>query len=176
MRLDTPGDRDYKRPWPRRWLALLRLKGSERVLDIGCGDGRITAEIAARVPQGSVIGVDSSHDMIAFASSHFGLELRPNVRFEVADAGSLPFREEFDLVVSFNARQADLRRGRCAFLFSMSPRCALRRFPFHSRTLSPNSETLSGSAFRRECEPTHWLRIAVLLTALPEPTRSGLHR
>ena len=98
-----PGDRDYKRPWPRRWLALLRLKGSERVLDIGCGDGRITAEIAARVPQGSVIGVDSSHDMIAFASSHFGLELRPNVRFEVADAGSLPFREEFDLVVSFNA-------------------------------------------------------------------------
>jgi trans-aconitate 2-methyltransferase len=84
-------------------LALLDLNGSERVLDIGCGDGRITAEIAARVPRGSVVGVDASRDMIGFASSHFGPELRPNLRFEVADAHSLPFLEEFDLVVSFNA-------------------------------------------------------------------------
>lgn len=84
-------------------LALLELAGSERVLDIGCGDGRITAEIAARVPHGSVVGVDRSHDMVSFASRHFGPEVRPNVRFEVADAGSLPFRKEFDLVVSFNA-------------------------------------------------------------------------
>jgi trans-aconitate 2-methyltransferase len=41
--------------------------------------------------------------MIAFAASHFDSELRPNVRFEVANARSLPFREEFDLMVSFNA-------------------------------------------------------------------------
>ena len=34
-------------------LALLDLKGSERVLDVGCGDGKITAEIATRVPRGS---------------------------------------------------------------------------------------------------------------------------
>jgi trans-aconitate 2-methyltransferase len=84
-------------------LALLHLEGWERVLDIGCGDGKITAEIAARVPRGSVVGVDSSHDMIAFASGHCGPEIQPNLRFEVADAHSLPFREEFDLVVSFNA-------------------------------------------------------------------------
>ncbi len=84
-------------------LALLALQGSERVLDIGCGDGRITAEIAARLPRGSVLGVDRSHDMVSFASSHFGPDVRPNVRFQVADAGNLPFREEFDLVVSFNA-------------------------------------------------------------------------
>ena len=81
-------------------LALLDVEGSERVLDIGCGDGRVTAEIAARLPRGSVVGIDSSHDMIAFASSH---QLRPNLRFEVADASRLPFRKEFDLVVSFNA-------------------------------------------------------------------------
>lgn len=83
-------------------LALLDLAGSERVLDIGCGDGRITAEIADRVLRGSVVGVDLSHDMIAFASSHFGTALRPNIRFAVADARSLPFRAEFDVVVSFN--------------------------------------------------------------------------
>ncbi len=84
-------------------LALLDLKGSERVLDVGCGDGRITAEVAARVPHGGVVGVDPSQAMIAFASSHFGPPLRPNLRFEVADARHLSFREEFDLVVSFNA-------------------------------------------------------------------------
>ena len=84
-------------------LALLELKGTERILDVGCGDGRITAEIAARVPRGSVVGVDRSHDMIAFASSHLDGSSLTNLRFEVADAGSLPFHEEFDLVVSFNA-------------------------------------------------------------------------
>src|SRR5262249_25157487 len=84
-------------------LALLDLKGTERVLDLGCGNGRVTAEIAAHVPLGSVVGLDSSADMIAFASSHFDPALRPNLRFEVADARRLPFRDEFDLVVSFNA-------------------------------------------------------------------------
>ena len=92
-------------------LALLDLSGRERVLDVGCGNGKTTAEIAARLPQGEVVGVDASQDMIAFASSHFakgfdpaaGAQGRPNLRFAVADARRLPFREEFDLVVSFNA-------------------------------------------------------------------------
>jgi trans-aconitate 2-methyltransferase len=84
-------------------LALLDLEGSERVLDVGCGDGKITAEIAARLPRGSVVGVDASQDMISFASSHFGPTVRPNLRFEVADARFLPFKNEFNLVVSFNA-------------------------------------------------------------------------
>jgi trans-aconitate methyltransferase len=84
-------------------LALLDLKDSERILDVGCGDGKITAEIASRVPRGSVVGVDPSGDMIGFAQSHFGPATRPNLRFEVADARRLPFKNEFDLVVSFNA-------------------------------------------------------------------------
>ena len=84
-------------------LALLTLTGSERVLDVGCGDGKITAEIATRVPRGSVVGVDPSHDMIAFATAHFGSAGAGNLRFEVADARSLPFRDAFDVVVSFNA-------------------------------------------------------------------------
>jgi trans-aconitate methyltransferase len=84
-------------------LALLTLEGNERVLDVGCGDGKITAEIAARVPRGSVLGVDPSQHMIAFATSHFGQAGPVNLRFEVADVRGLPYREEFDLVVSFNA-------------------------------------------------------------------------
>lgn len=84
-------------------LALLQLDGSERILDVGCGEGKITAEIAERVGHGQVIGIDPSHDMIRFASDHFPPERFPNLRFEVGDARSLPFVDQFDLVVSFNA-------------------------------------------------------------------------
>ena len=84
-------------------LSLLDLKGTEHVLDLGCGNGKITAEIAARVPRGSVVGVDASADMIAFASDHFGPAVRPNIRFQTGDVRCLSLEEEFDLVVSFNA-------------------------------------------------------------------------
>src|SRR5262245_10086076 len=84
-------------------LGRLTLEGSERALDVGCGDGKITAEIAARLPRGSALGVDPSRDMIAFASARFGPPAQANLRFEVADARRLPYRDEFDLVVSFNA-------------------------------------------------------------------------
>jgi trans-aconitate 2-methyltransferase len=84
-------------------LRSLTLAGSERILDVGCGDGKITAEIATRVPGGSVLGVDPSRDMIAFASSHFGSPRQANLNFAVADVRRLPYRDEFDLVVSFNA-------------------------------------------------------------------------
>ena len=51
-------------------LAVLKFNGHERILDIGCGDGRITAEIATRLPHGSILGVDASRDMINFAIAH----------------------------------------------------------------------------------------------------------
>ncbi len=81
-------------------LAALALDGTERVLDVGCGDGRITAEVADRVPRGSVLGIDPSSRMIAFAREHCR---RKNLAFEIGDARELPYRGEFDLVISFNA-------------------------------------------------------------------------
>ncbi len=84
-------------------LGRLNLAGGERILDVGCGNGKITAEIAARVPGGSVLDVDPSHDMIAFATQHHVSPNHPNLRFAVADVRSLNFYAEFDLIVSFNA-------------------------------------------------------------------------
>ncbi|MEO7051116.1 MAG: class I SAM-dependent methyltransferase [Rhodanobacter sp.] len=83
-------------------LALLDLRGDERVLDVGCGDGRISARIAEQlVPSGSVCGTDASADMIGFAQrQHANV---PNLRFIVADARQLGFDGGFDAVVSFNA-------------------------------------------------------------------------
>jgi trans-aconitate 2-methyltransferase len=83
-------------------LSLLKLEGGERILDIGCGNGKTTAAIAARVPRGSVTGVDASAEMIAFARDHW-VSAHPNLQFAVADARHLPFQQEFDLIVSFNA-------------------------------------------------------------------------
>ena len=84
-------------------LALLEFAGGEQVLDVGCGNGTITAEIARCVPGGTVVGVDPSRDMIAYAREHFGAATHPNLRFDEGDARTLPFRDAFDRVVSFNA-------------------------------------------------------------------------
>ena len=84
-------------------LSQLDLGGTEAVLDIGCGDGKITAAIATRLSHGSVLGIDPSRDMIAFASTRFGPSYVPNLRFECGDVRFLPYRHRFDLVVSFNA-------------------------------------------------------------------------
>src|SRR3954454_5256262 len=43
----------------------LDLRGGERVLDAGCGTGRVTAVLAERVPDGHVIAVDGSEAMVA---------------------------------------------------------------------------------------------------------------
>lgn len=89
----------------QRWLAEaslanLELEGAEAVLDLGCGDGRITAEIAQRLPDGKVLGVDPSRQMVDFARRTYNA---PNLRFETGDARALPYQAEFDLLVSFNA-------------------------------------------------------------------------
>ena len=85
--------------WAMALIAGLKLDGDERILDIGCGDGRITAHLAGLVPSGSVLGIDLSPEMICFAASqHAG---QPNLSFRVGDASQLHFSEEFDLVVSF---------------------------------------------------------------------------
>jgi trans-aconitate 2-methyltransferase len=91
----------------QQWLAekslvSVPLRGDERVLDLGCGDGKITTEIARRLPRGSVLGIDASHAMIAFAARTFPAATHPNLAFRVADAAQLPFADQFDLVVSFN--------------------------------------------------------------------------
>ncbi len=80
-------------------LSHVTLNSRDRVLDIGCGNGKITAAIADRIPAGSVLGVDASQNMIHFAQAHYGA---PNLQFAVEDARTLPFQHEFDQIVSFN--------------------------------------------------------------------------
>jgi len=87
--------------WAHDVIRTLKLAGDERILDIGCGDGKVTAELAALVPRGHVLGIDSSENMIAFAHRRFPPVQYPNLQFRLGDATRLAYRCEFDLVVSF---------------------------------------------------------------------------
>jgi trans-aconitate methyltransferase len=56
--------------WGKRVLARLPLTGNETVIDAGCGSGRLTAELAERLPNGHVLAVDRSTNMVEQARSN----------------------------------------------------------------------------------------------------------
>lgn len=86
--------------WATELLAKIGLFGDEAVLDIGCGEGKITAEIAKRLPNGSAVGIDNSEQMIKLAKNSFPKEQQPNLSFMWMDAQKLTFIDEFDVVFS----------------------------------------------------------------------------
>jgi trans-aconitate 2-methyltransferase len=83
--------------WGVSVLSRLSLEGDEAVLDVGCGTGRLTRELARRVPRGSVTATDRSWSMLEKA----GATLRPlGITTVLADATALPFSETFDVIFS----------------------------------------------------------------------------
>jgi trans-aconitate methyltransferase len=74
-------------------LDLLAPRPGERVLDLGCGTGHLTAAVAAT--GASVIGLDNSEEMLARARS-----AHPNLEFVFGDARDFSFAEPFDAVLS----------------------------------------------------------------------------
>ncbi len=97
---DWDAERYHRVSEPQRTWGLLVIDrlapaAGERILDTGCGTGRLTAEILARVPAVRVTGVDRSLAMLSEATRRFGT-------FPVlqADALRLPFTSCFDAVFS----------------------------------------------------------------------------
>jgi len=80
----------------------LHLAGTERLLDVGCGDGHVTRRLAGMLPDGYVVGIDPSHGMLAEALRR-GRRGPSGPVFVRADVRDLPFTENFDAAVSFNA-------------------------------------------------------------------------
>jgi len=118
------------RPLGLRVLERLDVRPGERVLDIGCGGGETTAEIARRVgPSGRVVGVDISEPLAARARR--ASQDLAHVEIRVADAQIAPFEADaFDALYSrfgimffadpeaafANLRQALRPGGRMAFI------------------------------------------------------------
>jgi trans-aconitate 2-methyltransferase len=86
--------------WARELIAQLHLRGDEHLLDIGCGDGKVTAEIARALPRGLVTGIDASPQMIKFAKKTFPASKIPNLEFRVMDARKIKFAQRFDVIFS----------------------------------------------------------------------------
>ncbi len=97
---------EMQRRWAIAFLAdhLKGLKGDERVLDVGCGDGRITADLSRFVPGGFATGIDPSEAMLDWAGKQYHSLEYPNLSFK--KGGFLnPGKDQFDLVISCCAFQ-----------------------------------------------------------------------
>lgn len=91
---------DAQQAWARELIGRLQLRGDERILDVGCGDGRATVELARRVPHGFLTGIDSSPEMIEHARHRFPASRYRNLEFRLMDARAISLPREYDVVFS----------------------------------------------------------------------------
>ena len=85
----------HQKEWGAKLISEFALAGHERILDLGCGDGALTAQLADLVPDGWVVGIDASRAMIDAA----GARARANLNFRLMDINALDFRDEFDVAL-----------------------------------------------------------------------------
>ncbi|MBS0628732.1 MAG: methyltransferase domain-containing protein [Verrucomicrobia bacterium] len=150
-------------------LESFQVDSDANILDIGCGDGRITAELARLAKKGKVTGVDASKNMIEFARKRFLKAEFPNLDFIKGMAESIELHKAYDLIVSFSCfhwlkdpklvtqrLSASLKKGG-KFLILTYPKesqyyrylqTALRDYPKYYR-LSANHSMLSASDYKK---------------------------
>ena len=87
----------------RDLIAMAAIRDGDTVLDIGCGTGTLTAELAARAAHGKVVGLDPSAEMIAKAAETAAPA--GNIRLLTMPAQEMTFSAEFDVVFSNSALQ-----------------------------------------------------------------------
>ena len=86
--------------WACELIDKLEFSGNESLLDIGCGNGAVSAQLAGKLAAGRVVGIDSSAPMIRSAKQSFPIVTYPNLSFYVMDAAKLVFNDEFDVIFS----------------------------------------------------------------------------
>ena len=93
-------ERAARRSW-RRLLDAVSIGTSDAILDVGCGTGRSTRDVARIATSGSALGVDLSARMLGRAQEMAEREGLTNVRFQQADAQVFAFPESsFDIAIS----------------------------------------------------------------------------
>lgn len=86
--------------WGKKVLARISLRGDETVLDAGCGTGRLTRDLLEALPQGHVVALDLSQNMIDAARAYLEPDFAGRVEFLCCDVLNLPSDEEFDGIFS----------------------------------------------------------------------------
>jgi trans-aconitate methyltransferase len=107
---DYAANSAVQQTWARELIAQLQLRGDEHILDAGCGDGKVTAEIARAVPRGSATGIDASPQMIDFARKTFPPSAIPNLTFRVCDARKISTAAWFSPSLPQKEERAGARR------------------------------------------------------------------
>jgi trans-aconitate 2-methyltransferase len=91
---------DPQTRWGRAVLDRLPLEGTERVLDAGCGSGRVTELLAERLPNGRVVALDASAAMIEAARARLAA-FGDRIEYVVADLSRpLPLEQPVDAILS----------------------------------------------------------------------------
>ncbi|HSX38734.1 MAG TPA: methyltransferase domain-containing protein [Chlamydiales bacterium] len=96
---------ETQRQWAWELLGKSPFKGDENILDFGCGDGKITAEMSHLVPNGSIIGIDLSTEMLHLAQIKFPHYAYPNLEFKKSDSltfSDFPEAPLYDVICSFS--------------------------------------------------------------------------
>jgi trans-aconitate 2-methyltransferase len=138
----------HQKEWGAKLISEFAFSGTERILDLGCGDGSITERLAELVPDGFVLGIDASEGMIEAAQK----KQRPNLSFQLMDINRLGLSETFDLVFS-NATLHWIRNHRVLWE-NITP------------LLSPNGMVRFNFAADGNC--SHFIRVIRNAMALPE--------
>jgi len=86
--------------WAQKLMEKLALSGNESILDIGCGDGKISAQLAQVLRHGQVLGIDLSEEMIQLASQQYPHAANPNLSFLQMDASKIHVPKRFDITFS----------------------------------------------------------------------------
>jgi trans-aconitate methyltransferase len=86
--------------WGRRVLSRLRVRGDERVIDAGCGTGRLTGELMQMLPHGRLIALDRSWNMLLTARANLRPEYADRISYVRVALPDLPFNAWADLVFS----------------------------------------------------------------------------
>lgn len=130
---------EMQRRWAMAFLAphLKEMRGNEIVLDVGCGDGKISADLSKFVPEGSVLGIDLSASMILWAQQQYHSLEYPNLMFQVGSFLETHLNEQFDIIVSF-----------CALQHSFDQKIALVNL---AQLLKPNGKLLILVPTRSNC-------------------------
>jgi len=86
--------------WGKKVLSRVSLRGDERLLDAGCGTGRLTRDLLEALPKGHVVALDVSQNMLDEARAYLEPDFRERVEFIRCDLLNLPFDREFDGIFS----------------------------------------------------------------------------
>lgn len=104
------------------FLPQLKINPSDNVLDIGCGNGAYTRKILDMVPEGSLLGIDASGNMLELAAE----VSKDYAQFSVqkSDVHSMNFSNQFDYIVSFWCLQwtNDIKKAFVNMISALKPK------------------------------------------------------